>query len=104
MGVKNMYYPDEATHRNQRVRPQFANIEPDPAVVPTGQTVDHMRFRIVEHKIDFSVNPPVHVVSIPQIQLMNPARTIKTLSNLTLDEADTWYRQLFTAGGSNDAY
>jgi hypothetical protein len=26
------------------------------------------------------------------------------LSNLTLDEAATWYRQLFTAGGSNDAY
>ena len=103
MGVNNMYYPDEATHRNQRVRPQFANIEPDPAVVPTGQTAGHVRWRIVEHKINFAVNPPVHVVSIPQIQLMNPARTIKTLSNLTLDEADTWYRQLFTAGGSNDA-
>lgn len=104
MGVNNMYYPDEATHRNQRVRPQFANIEPDPAVPPTGPTVADMRFRIVEHKINLTVNPPIHVVSIPQIQLMNAARTIKPLSNLTLDEADTWYRQLFTAGGSNDAY
>ena len=104
MGVKNMYYPDDATHRNQRVRPQFASIEPDPTVVPAGQTVDHVRWRIVEHKINLAVNPPVHVVSIPQIQLMNPTRTIKTLSNLTLDEADTWYRRLFTAGGSNDAY
>ena len=104
MGVNNMYYPDEATHRNQRVRPQFAHIEFDPTWKPTGQTVADLRFRIVEHKINLAVNPPVEVISIPQIQLMNPARTMKPLIGLTLDEAYTYYRQLFTAGGSHDAY
>jgi|GEM_PF-5570390 len=88
--INNMYTPDVANHNNLRVRPQFANIELDPAWAAPSQNVIDQRFRVIEHLINFSVNPPVESIRVVG-------------SGLKLDQATSLYRQHFSYKGDQDA-